>query len=137
MYGITLAFDVDTSNRAPFNFLIGTIRYISGMELLKAYAAFYDRYFFSFDPIKSLVLMNNEIDAYQPTFDLLIANEWFDRVVAHDKISRYSLIEKERRNELTGKTQEEICMFIKKEVKMIFGEDSDKDYFLMSDLKDV
>lgn len=131
--GITLAFDIDTSNRAPVGLIIGTIRNISEIELLKGYEVFYNNYFFSFDPVKSMELMNNEIDINRPSFYYLKAEYWFDMVIDYDKTSRYSIIEKERYNELKDKSKEEIRIYIEKEIRTIFGDDN-KDYFLMSDL---
>lgn len=134
--GITIAFEIDTSKRAPFNLIIGTIRDINGIELLNGYDAFYDNYFFTFDSVKSTQLMNNEIDAIQSTFTYLKAEYFFDILVEHDRTAKHSIIERERKNELKDKSTEEIRLFTENEIKNIFGNYDDKDYFLMTDLKE-
>lgn len=131
--GITLAFDIDTSNRAPFGLIIGTTRDISEIELLNGYEVFYNNYFFSFDSVKSVELMNNEIDINRPSFYYLNAEYCFDIATDYDKNRRYSLIEKERYNKLRNKSKEEIRIYIEKEIRTIFGADN-KDYFMMTDL---
>jgi len=133
--GITMAFDIDTSKQAPFNMIIGTIRDISGIELFNGYDSFYDNYFFTFDSVKSTELMNNEIDTNQSTFTYIKAKYIFDEIVEYDRTKRFSIIEKERKSELADKSAKEIRLFIEKEIRTIFGDDDDKDYFLMSDLK--
>lgn len=142
--GVSIISYIDPSKRAPFRAIIGTTREIDEIELLIGCVTFYDNYFFSFDPIKSLELMNTEIDTEKPTFHLLSSERCFEGMVDPDRdpvhfskmIDNFSIIEKETNKEMKDKPMEEIHKYVNIKLRKMLTElKENKNYFLMTDLK--
>lgn len=142
--GASIISYIDPSKRAPFRAIIGATRDLDEIELLIGCETFYDNYFFSFDLVKSLELMNHEIDEQKPTFHLLTSEKCFYDIVDLDRdpehfskmVENFTSIEQQTNENFKDKPLEQIRDYVDKKLRNLITKlEKNKDYFLMNDLK--
>jgi len=143
--GMSIIRVINPSKRAPFRAVIGAVHEVDEVELLIGCETFYDNFFFSFDHIKSLNLMNSEIDEKKSTFHLMTAEKCFEKMSDPDRdpifftklIDQQVEVEKIQNQGLKGKTDQEIRAFAESKLRNVFSELKTKeDFFLMNDLEE-
>ena len=142
--GASIISYIDPSKRAPFRAIIGATRDLDEIELLIGCETFYDNYFFTFNPVQSLDLMNREIDIQKPTFHLLTSEQCFDGIVDPDRdpvhfskmVEDCTLIEQQTNVDFKDSSLEQIREYVDDKIRRTLLElKKNKDYFLMKDLK--
>lgn len=142
--GTTIIGKMKPLERAPFLAIISTVTEINENDLLKAFEAFYNHYFFSFNPKESLDLMNVSLNGANPKFNLLTASYCFDGIVNPDRdpkhfqatVLKHAEREKAENPTFKDKDLNEIKIYTEQRLRTILEEAKNKkDYFLMKDLQ--
>ncbi|HKC67608.1 MAG TPA: hypothetical protein VKG26_05220 [Bacteroidia bacterium] len=141
--GANILFRPNTSDRAPFRAIISTLKKVSQDDILKAFEAFYNTYFFSLDPWLAVDEMNIAIQKPH-TFGVLKSEDFFDdvlnpnrdRVFFNNLIEQQAVYEKLTIPEYANTPLHILKLWIGDRTLKIFEKErKNRDYFTMKDLR--
>lgn len=137
---------IDLFNRASFKAIVASTQKVGDRNLLHAFTAFYDIYFFELNPLSAVEAMNKVGGSEGGLFHLIIADQLFDRIIDPELdpenfkriVHQSALINYWPFSELHTIPFE---VFRDEHEKKIRGDltgfKNKKDYFIMKDLKET